>query len=87
MNIYLQVRKTHRVLVLVMMVSTLIMSITGMFMKYPGVAKALSVDPRFVNSLHSATSPFFSIILLTMMISGAVMYFYPVLNRRKKTND
>jgi hypothetical protein len=87
MNSYLTFRKVHRVLVLVMIGSTLLMTITGLIMKYPAITNVVSFDLGFIRKLHNLTSPFFSIVLLLMMLSGTVMYFYPIIARRKKTND
>jgi len=77
-------RKVHRVLVLVMTFSVLLMTITGILLKYPEIPFWLHIDPVFVRSLHNGASPFFTIVLLLMMISGLVMYFYPIWRSRKK---
>lgn len=84
MNIYLFVRKLHRILVLVIILSTLIMTVTGVILKYPKLSNLIPFDLFFIRSLHNATSPFFAIVLTLMMLSGSVMYFYPILARRNK---
>lgn len=86
MNSYITFRKLHRVLVLVMIVATLVMSTTGTLLKYPKISNFLSVDLIFVRTIHNTASPFFGAVLLLMMLSGSVMYFYPILSKRKKSD-
>jgi len=81
---YIFFRKIHRLLVLVMSVSIILMTFTGILMKYPRITNYLPFDLVTVRSIHNAASPLFSIILVLMMISGLVMYFYPIILRRKK---
>lgn len=86
MNIYLTFRKLHRLLVLVISTSALLMSLTGMVMKYPMITNVIPLDLMMVRNLHNIASPFFGVVLVLMMVSGVVMYFYPIITRRRKTN-
>lgn len=84
MNIYLLSRKVHRVLVLVISVSTLLMTITGLILKYPRISNVVPLDPITMRSLHNVASPYFGVLLSLMAITGLVMYFYPIYIKRKQ---
>lgn len=83
MNIYLLFRKIHRVLVLLITFSTLLMTFTGIILKYPRITNTIPLNLVSVRNLHNLASPFFSIVLVLMMISGIVMYFYPIWIKKK----
>ena len=82
---YLFFKKIHRVLVLVIMFFTMLMSLTGIILKYPKITDVVTMDLIFVRNLHNVASPFFGLTLFIMMISGAVMYFYPVFLQRRRS--
>jgi hypothetical protein len=82
MSPYLFFRKMHRLLVLVTAFSTLVMAISGIFLKFSGLAKALSLNLSSIRFIHNIASPFYTILLMLMMISGVVMYFYPIIKRK-----
>jgi uncharacterized iron-regulated membrane protein len=84
MNPYLTFRKLHRVLVLVICIATLVMMGTGVVLKYPQITNIIPVSLSSVRTLHNTASPLFSIVLFLMMLSGVVMYFYPIIVKRKK---
>lgn len=86
MNYYLLFRKVHRLLVLVMTVSISIMAFTGILLKYPKITSVLPFNLAIIRTLHSTASPLFTIVLVLMMISGVVMYFYPIIRNRKRNN-
>lgn len=81
-QLYIYARMMHRLLVLVMVVLTLIMAITGSMMKYPlAVRLIFFLDPVFARYIHNMISPFFSFALLGMAATGLYMYFYPMIRR------
>jgi ABC-type transport system involved in cytochrome c biogenesis permease subunit len=69
-----------------MATSTLLMAFTGTVLKYPRITNFIPLDLVFIRNLHNIASPFFGVVLVLMMVSGVVMYFYPIIARRKKTN-
>ena len=79
-------RKIHRLLVLVMFFLTMFMTITGLAMKYVGVASTLGFDSNLVRYLHNQMSVLFAIGLVFMAVTGIIMYLYPIL-RSKNTNQ
>jgi|WetSurMetagenome_2_1015567.scaffolds.fasta_scaffold37239_2 hypothetical protein len=81
---YITFRKIHRLLVLVISVATLLMAFTGLLLKYPRITNILPFDLVTIRNLHNVASPFFTIILVLMMISGLVMYFYPIWRNHNK---
>lgn len=70
-------------MVLVIIFSTLLMTFTGTILKYPKITNIIPFDLVFIRNLHNVTSPLFSVVLILMMVSGAVMYFYPLWNKKK----
>ena len=77
-------RMIHRVLVLVMVTSTLVMATSGILLKYPKLANWIEVNQNVIRNLHNQISIFFTIVLLAMTISGFMMYIIPLLVNRKK---
>ena len=77
-------RKIHRLLVILIIITGLIMTITGSTMKYPNLSP---INPLFARNLHDLTSTFFAVIFLMMMLTGSYMFFYPKLQKyfRKPT--
>ncbi|MBI5733874.1 MAG: hypothetical protein HY973_02935 [Candidatus Kerfeldbacteria bacterium] len=83
LRFYLFAKKTHRLLVVVIVFVTLIMAGTGTVLKYPELAKYLfKLDLNWVRYLHNELSPIFTTILILMMLSGLIMYWYPWHTRR-----
>jgi len=54
----------------------LLMMVTGIYMK-------AGVYTPAVMSLHGSASILFSIFLFVMMVSGIVLYLFPILQKRK----
>lgn len=73
---YLLSRKIHRIAMFVMVPLSLIMIVTGVLMEegiylFPGERQ-----------LHSTFSITFSVLLTVMMMTGIVLYVYPLLIKR-----
>ncbi|PIR08457.1 hypothetical protein COV53_02950 [Candidatus Gottesmanbacteria bacterium CG11_big_fil_rev_8_21_14_0_20_37_11] len=76
-------RRIHRTLVLFVVLSGLIMSITGMFMKFPILSSFMPfMNQIFVRSLHNALSSIFAMILILMMLTGGYMFVYPWIQQK-----
>lgn len=61
-----------------------LMAGTGTALKYPNFAvKIPSVDIDSVRMLHNNMSPFFSISLFVMMLTGVYMYVFPLLRSKQ----
>ena len=78
-------RTTHRLCVILMLVLGMTMAYTGMVMKFTVFILTYVPFLYFGNArtLHNFLSPFFGVLLVTMMITGGYMYIYPWLLRRK----
>ncbi len=82
---YLFCRKIHRIFVLTIVVLTIIMAGTGSLLKYSSFASKISfIDLGLVRYLHNNLSPWFTLALVIMTLTGLVMYFYPWYIKRKK---
>lgn len=77
---YLFSKKIHRLLVSVIVITSLTMIATGIFLKYPLINP---FDPGVTRSLHNNLSIIFSVILFLMAASGLFMYLFPFLNKPK----
>lgn len=78
-------RKLHRLFLLLIIITGIIMMGTGTAMKYPDLAPIDQIQARII---HSAVSTWFSVIFVFMMITGLVMYFVPViLKLRQRSNQ
>lgn len=82
-RLYVFSRKIHRLLALIMVVSTFVMAGTGLMMKYDFLAKIFNVDQGLIRYVHSSFSVIFVFVLLSMMLTGLVMYFYPILRKKQ----
>ena len=71
-QLYILSRKIHRFMVIIIVVISLTMMITGLNMKYGW----FWLDPLFARDLHNLLSPYFAIVLLINVITGFYMYLY-----------
>ena len=74
-------RKAHRLLVVLVVILSLVMIITGTVMKYPDL---LPLDPFLSRRIHNIVSTFFSIVLFCMMVTGGFLYLFPWLVKLTK---
>jgi len=78
-NLYLFSKKIHRILVLIIFVIGILMGITGIFLKYSFIAaKFTFMDLGLMRYIHNNLSPYFFIVFLGMLITGLVMYIFPL---------
>lgn len=84
-KLYLWARKIHRLLVLVVLTLTLIMTITGTIMKYSSFfsKNAPWLDQGLARYLHNQLSPFFAVVLFFMALTGLYMFCFPYLVKQK----
>lgn len=82
-HIYLYAKKIHRILVLVICVLTVLMATTGALLKYSFIASQFSfIDLRLTRWIHNQMSPFFSITLFGMILTGIIMYVFPLMKKK-----
>lgn len=82
-NLYILSRKIHRIFVLIISVVGILMALTGLLLKYTFIASKFTfIDLGLVRFIHNNLSPIFSIVFLSMLITGLFMYLYP-LTRKK----
>ena len=67
-------RKTHRILMILIIVTGGIMMATGMTMKYPDLSP---IDPQAARQIHNTVSTAFGLVFSGMMLTGLVMYMTP----------
>ena len=60
------------------------MSSTGLILKFPSFSAFASLDLGMVRFLHNEFSVHFSLALGIMMITGIIMYLFPLM-RKKST--
>lgn len=83
-KLYLLAKKIHRFLVLIITAAIVIMSLTGVMMKYSWVPFGMNLaKARYV---HNQLSVVFTIVLALMAITGIAMYLIPYLIGRKKNS-
>lgn len=78
---YLASRKIHRLLVVFVTVLGLVMAGTGTVMRFP------SLLPQGVGAMveiHETVSVFFAAILVLQIITGLVLYVFPLIRKPKK---
>lgn len=88
-NLYIFARKTHRLLVLILTVLTLVMAGTGVVLRYISFFLKVfpSLDINLLRYVHNKLSPYFSIALVLMAISGLYMYLHVWWIKRKNRNQ
>lgn len=79
-KLYLLSKQIHRFCLILIVGSGGTMMLTGMALKYSSfVYKYMKfVDLQLFRTLHNTMSGFFSPVLFVMMLTGIVMYVYPV---------
>ena len=83
-NLYLIARKLHRFFAALSLIIILLMSLTGVVLKFPlFFIKLRLVNIMFARSIHNLLSPFAAIALLIMAITGLIMYLYPILRKKQ----
>lgn len=78
-KIYLFSKKIHRIFMLVTILSVLVMSSTGGFLKFPMLAEFVGVDSGLMRYVHNQFSIVLSVLLVIMMTTGLVLYLIPEL--------
>lgn len=82
-NLYLLAKKIHRFLVIIISVIGLLMAGTGTLLKYTFISKKLTfIDLGLIRSFHNNLSPYFVVVFLGMLITGLVMYLFPMLKNK-----
>lgn len=81
-NLYILSRKIHRILVLIISVIGILMAITGILLKYTFIATKLTfIDLGLIRFIHNNLSPFFAVVFLGMLITGLIMYIFPLIRK------
>jgi len=78
-------KKIHRIFLFATTFVVLIMGMTGFFIKYTNIAERFGfIDLVRARYIHNQLSPWLNGLLLIMIITGAIMYFYPWYTKRKQ---
>ena len=75
-------RTVHRVFLFPVTALYILMTITGLALKYSAVSRWLKIDEGLARYIHNQLSPYFAIVLGVMVITGWFLYLYPFLARR-----
>ena len=82
-KLYINARKIHRVLVIVVLISGLTMSTTGMIIKFPEIfGPYLSLYSA--RQIHNIISSIFGPLFIIMALTGLVMFTYPYILKWKQ---
>lgn len=78
-------RKIHRIFVLIIAVLSIIMAFSGIILKYPFISTKMTfIDLGMIRYIHNQLSPFFTIALMIMLVTGLLIYFTPWLNKKAR---
>lgn len=82
---YLFSKKIHRLLVFVVIVLGLFMMASGLMLKYTAfvIDNLKFIDLIMIRYLHNSVSVIFTAVLFVMMLTGVLMYFLPMMIRKK----
>ncbi|EKE13952.1 MAG: hypothetical protein ACD_12C00733G0004 [uncultured bacterium] len=81
-NLFLFSKKIHRFLVTLIAIIGIVMSMTGMLLKYTFIAaKFTFINLGLIRFIHNNLSPIFAVVFLGMLITGLVMYFFPLIRK------
>jgi len=82
-------KKIHRILVVFITISGLIMMVTGFKMKQAtqGIIVLPFFDTTATRTLHNQLSTLFAIVLGIMMLTGIFMYIYPWIIKLTRKNQ
>ena len=75
-KVYLFAKKIHRLLVIVILITGIVMAVTGLFL-YSG--NYLSFDPLMIRTLHHQLSIVFAVVLGMMGLTGFYQFIFPYL--------
>ena len=82
-NLYLFAKKIHRFLVLLISTIGILMAGTGTLLKFTVISEKLSfVDMEQIRLIHNNLSPYFAVVFLGMLITGLIMYLFPMLKNK-----
>jgi uncharacterized iron-regulated membrane protein len=84
-KLYLVSKSIHRYLVLIISALTILMAGTGTMLKYSWMSGALGLNQAMIRFLHNNLSVVFTITLICMMVTGIIMYIFPLLKKRAPT--
>lgn len=84
-KLYLLARKFHRYLVIIIILLSILMAGTGIILRYPAQITNVfnSINLSYIRFLHGQISTYFTITLILMSLTGAVLYIYPLWQQRK----
>jgi H+/Cl- antiporter ClcA len=78
-KIYLLSKSIHRILLLIILFIGVLMSMTGILLKYTFLASKFNfIDLGQVRYIHNNLSPAFSIVFFMMALTGIIMYIFPL---------
>jgi uncharacterized membrane protein len=84
-KLLLLAKKVHRLFVMFTSVIIIVMASTGLILKEPEWFNNFSfIDFGLIRYLHNKMSPYLTIVLLVMMLTGLILYFVPKILTRKR---
>jgi hypothetical protein len=80
-KLYLVAKKMHRVLVVLIILLTIPMSLTGVMMK---TGNYFPFDPLAIRMIHSTISLYFTGVFGAMSLTGLYMFIFPYLKNKQE---
>jgi len=81
-HIYLWSKQIHRLTMFIVVALTLVMAGTGLVMKYSVITETFpAIHPGLMRTIHNTVSPIFAGALFIMMITGLIMYLFPLIKK------
>jgi hypothetical protein len=80
-KLYIWSKTIHRLFLFTTTLFILLMSVTGIIMKYSFFSGLRFLDPVLIRNLHNEFSIYFVVSVSVMMLTGLYMYIFPHLKR------
>lgn len=80
---FLYSKQIHRICMFITILLGVIIMPTGILLNYSFLYSYFSfINPGNVRQIHAFVSPYFSISILIMMITGVIMYIFPLFKKK-----
>lgn len=84
MNIYVLSKIIHRWLVGLLTALGVIVAISGLILEEEDLTSFFSIDRGLIKELHVQFGVYLAYLLLAMIVTGLVLYFYPYYQKAKR---
>ena len=81
-KLYLLSKTIHRLFLYLISYMIIFMSVTGVILKYSFFSDRAYIDLGLIRYLHNEFSIYFAVSLGIMMLTGIMMYLFPLIRRK-----